>query len=232
MIDFKALTRPFAPDEIEWRVGATNKDKTKGIALAYMDARAVMDRLDEVVGPENWQDRYPHAGSKTVCELGLRIEDEWVFKADGAGDTDFEAAKGALSDAFKRSAFRWGIGRYLYELDAPWVAIEQRGRSYVIRQDELEKLKRKYRYTFCWSGPLGLSELKKAVRDLHKTITQCTTREDLAEVQKSHAEIIRQCREDLVEWWDSEEYSLKSIIEKRAEDLAAGEQNMLAGAQA
>jgi len=32
-------------------IGSTTKDKAKGMALSYMDARAVMDRLDGVCGP-------------------------------------------------------------------------------------------------------------------------------------------------------------------------------------
>jgi hypothetical protein len=64
-----------------------------------------------------------------------------VVKSNGAGDTDVEGPKGALSDAFKRAAVLWGIGRYLYSLDSPWVALEARGRSYVIAKSELPRLK-------------------------------------------------------------------------------------------
>lgn len=138
------LKAPFPGDRISWRVGATKADKSKGMALAYIDARDVMDRLDQVVGPENWQDRYPHANGKTVCEIDIYIEGRgWVTKADGAGDTDHEAEKGALSDAFKRAAVRWGIGRYLYDLQSPWVEIEPTGpKSYKIKDSELPKLRR------------------------------------------------------------------------------------------
>ena len=139
---FYRLKAPFPPEEVEWRIGATNKDKTKGMALAYINARAVMERLDDVCSPGGWQCRYSHANGKTVCDLGLHVGDEWVWKADGAGDTDHEAEKGALSDAFKRSAVRWGIGRYLYKLPSPWVQIEARGRSYVIPEAEKAKLAR------------------------------------------------------------------------------------------
>lgn len=148
---FARLAAPFPPDRVSWRVGATNKDKTKGMALAYIDARDVMERLDEVVGPGCWQNDYPHANGKTVCRIGILLArgvtlgsdywDGWVWKADGAGDTDHEAEKGALSDAFKRAAVRWGIGRYLYDLDSPWVAIEQRGKSYAIADSEYAKLR-------------------------------------------------------------------------------------------
>ncbi len=151
MIDFKALSAPFHPSAISWRIGSTTQDKSKGMALAYLDARAVMDRLDEVCGSTGWQCRYPHAGQKTVCEIGIFVgvdvanpntvpAAEWVWKADGAGDSDIEAEKGALSDAFKRAGVRWGIGRYLYDLESPWVELEAKGRSHVIKTSEKKRL--------------------------------------------------------------------------------------------
>ena len=134
------LAKEFPPEKISWRVGSTNKDKTQGMALAYIDSRDVMERLDEVCG-EGWQCRYLPIGSdKTSCEIGIVVEGACIWRADGAGDTDFEGAKGAFSDAFKRAAVKWGIGRYLYDLDAPWVAIEAKGRSYVIAKREMAKL--------------------------------------------------------------------------------------------
>lgn len=147
------LKKPFDPAAISWRVGSTNSDKSKGMALAYIDARDVQDRLDAVCGVEGWQCRYvPMHDKKTVCEIGILIyqnktdtlgagTQEWIWKADGAGDSDVEAEKGALSDAFKRAAVRWGVGRYLYDLDSPWVAIEPMGRSYKIAQGEYAKLR-------------------------------------------------------------------------------------------
>jgi hypothetical protein len=121
---FDQLKAEFPRDAISWRAQSLTKDGTKAMALAYIDARDVMQRLDDVVGPAGWQCRYPHATGKTVCEIGIRVGDDWIWKADGAGDTDIEAEKGALSDAFKRAAVRWGIGRYLYDLASPWVPCE------------------------------------------------------------------------------------------------------------
>lgn len=143
MTDLTKLREPFPPERISWRVGSTTKDKSRGMALAYIDARDVQDRLDDVCGIGNWQCRYSHAtDKKTVCEIGIRSPaGEWIWKADGAGDTDVEAEKGALSDAFKRSAVRWGIGRYLYDLDSPWVELEPKGNSYVIKPSELDRLR-------------------------------------------------------------------------------------------
>lgn len=121
---FEQLKAEFPRNAISWRAQSLNKEGTAAMALAYIDARDVMNRLDDVLGPDGWQCRYPHANGKTVCEIGIRVGDEWIWKADGAGDSDIEAEKGALSDAFKRAAVRWGIGRYLYDLESPWVDCE------------------------------------------------------------------------------------------------------------
>jgi hypothetical protein len=142
---FDSLCMPFPSDSIEWRVGSTNSEKTKGLPVCYLNARTVMDRLDSVCGPENWQCNYLPAPSLMICNIGLRIPGgEWIWKADGAGATDFEGEKGMLSDALKRAAVRWGVGRYLYEIDAKWVPIEQHGKSYSIPAIEIKRLNEFY----------------------------------------------------------------------------------------
>lgn len=119
------LSAPFPPDQIHWRAQTLTKDKTKALALAYLDARDVMDRLDLAVGPENWQDSYVETvKGRVVCTLSIRVGDEWVSKSDGAGDTAVEGEKGGISDAFKRAAVKWGIGRYLYNLADVWAPCE------------------------------------------------------------------------------------------------------------
>lgn len=139
---FTRLAEPFDPSLVSWRVGQiSKKDGTKARALAYLDARDVMKRLDEVMGPPHWQARYiPMPNGTTCCEIGIEIgTDRWVWKANGAGNTDIEAEKGAYSDAFKRAAVLWGIGQYLYDIDSPWVTINQWKQ---IEENELSKLRR------------------------------------------------------------------------------------------
>lgn len=120
----KKLAAEFPKEAISWRAQTVTSDGTKALALAYIDARDVMERLDSVCGVSGWQCEYPHANGKTICSIGVKIDSEWIWKADGAGDTDIEAEKGAISDAFKRAGVKWGIGRYLYALDAVWVPCE------------------------------------------------------------------------------------------------------------
>lgn len=122
--DLKLLFAEFPQDAISWRAQSLTKDGDKALALAYIDARDVMDRLDQICGPANWQDRYEFHGTRTICYLSILVDGVWITKADGAGDSDVEAEKGAISDALKRAAVKWGIGRYLYSLESPWVPCE------------------------------------------------------------------------------------------------------------
>jgi hypothetical protein len=130
-IDYAKLAEPFAPTEIEWRVGQKSRDGMKATLLCYLTSRAVMQRLDDVVGPAHWRDHYDPIteGGKTVgylCALSLEVEPgQWVTKVDVSDLTDIEALKGGVSGALKRAAVKWGIGRYLYDLDARYHPVRE-----------------------------------------------------------------------------------------------------------
>lgn len=145
------LSRPFAPEDLEWRIQVTSRDKTSGLAVPYVTNRAIQDRLDEVVGPENWCNEYRawHGNGKKeaqICGISIYFEGKgFITKWDGAEDSDIEPVKGGLSDSMKRAAVQWGIGRVLYKMTKPiWVGIEQKGNSFVIRDSERPKLNRAY----------------------------------------------------------------------------------------
>jgi hypothetical protein len=176
---FDLLAAPFPAECISWRVGPTNERSRKpdqalrGQPLAYIDARTVMDRLDSVVGFTNWQCNYtPGVGTSIVCNIGINIG-QWIWKADGAGPSDMEADKGALSDAFKRAAVRFGIGRYLYELHAPWIVLELHGKSGVIPDADyanLEKLHDDFARRTGWGEGAGIAAYRLLVAEL-ETLT-------------------------------------------------------------
>lgn len=188
MTDFAALAAPFAPACVSWRVGSTTSDKTKGMALAFINSRDVQDRLDEVCGPGNWQDRYEFHGPRTICYLSLRIDGEWVTKADGAGDSDVESEKGAISDALKRAAVKWGVGRYLYHLPSPWVEVEQRGRSSVIKQAEYAKLERLLASDA--KATADLAPPSAVVQTATASLAMCRDEADLKEWSATNGEMI------------------------------------------
>lgn len=197
---FDALCEPFATDEIEWRVGPTNKSRnggdpaTKGVALAYIDARTVMDRLDSVCGIDGWQCNYTAGvNGSIVCNIGIRvghqISGEWVWKADGAGATDMEAEKGALSDAFKRAAVRFGVGRYLYDLDSPWVELE--GGKFIKKTEigKLNDLHDKAASRFKWGTRSGIYAYRVLIQTIKKFVTQPS---DAVDFENENAGVIAQ----------------------------------------
>lgn len=130
----KQLKNPFDPKFVKWRVGATNKEKTKGIALAYIDSREVKKRFDEVCGLARWQDRLMAIDGGFISEIDIKLDDEWITRSNAAGNTKVEAIKGGASDAFKRAAAKWGVGHYLYYLPNIWVPIKAQGNSYVLAE--------------------------------------------------------------------------------------------------
>lgn len=105
--------RNLYPTEIQIRPTDT-KYKGSCTLLLYQDARAAMDILDETVGPENWQKEYYEVKGNVYCRLGIHTESGWVWKADCGIESNVDAQKGEASDAFKRAAVNFGIGRELY----------------------------------------------------------------------------------------------------------------------
>jgi hypothetical protein len=131
--DYKALLQaPFKADEIEWRIGSTTQDKSKGLAMPYVTNRAIQNRLDEIFGPFGWRNEFKlWKADSQLCGISIRDPEmgEWVTKWDGADNSNMEAIKGGLSDAMKRCAYQWGIGRYLYEVPSVWVRLDASGRK-------------------------------------------------------------------------------------------------------
>lgn len=124
-MNLKLLAEPFPASDIEWRIGQCGKGH-KGIwakCLAYITARAVMDRLDAVCGPEGWRVSYVFVGTGVVCQLSIKVGNEWVTKEDGAEQTDIESFKGGISSALKRAGAVWGLGRYLYSLEEGFATV-------------------------------------------------------------------------------------------------------------
>jgi hypothetical protein len=185
---FDALSEPFPLEYIEWRVGSTNSDKSKGLALCYVDARAVMDRLDSVCGPDGWQCNYSAApGNAIICNLGVLIAGDWIWKADGAGATDVEGEKGMLSDALKRAAVRWGVGRYLYDLKSPWVELEPAGRSVKIKDSErkkLDELHENFASTSGWGLRAGVQAYKLLNNSIDLFVHTSNQRDEFLEKNK------------------------------------------------
>jgi hypothetical protein len=105
----------------QWRIQSYSKNKPQAACVAYIDARDVMNLLDEVVGAENWQSDYKEVSGHVVAGVAIKINGEWVWKWDTGTESQTEKDKGLFSDSFKRAAVKWGIGRFLYDLDIVYI---------------------------------------------------------------------------------------------------------------
>ena len=122
-----------------WKISHFSKDKKWAFMVAYVDSRQVRDRLDEVCGPHCWQSNYKEIKGNAYCGIGVKCGEDWVWKwdcgamvarQDQTAEEDLMKIKGEASDAFKRAAVQWGVGRFLYDLEIV-----------ILPKDEYEKIK-------------------------------------------------------------------------------------------
>lgn len=135
--DVKAITRalstPFAPSEVKWKPQSVKG--SRAMALAYIDARLIQDRLDDVLGVEGWQDEYELLPDGSVmCKLRLWLGGQWVTKVDVGSPSEQpdggDRLKAAFSDALKRAAVKFGVGRYIYRLPVQWADYDPQTRKF------------------------------------------------------------------------------------------------------
>ena len=110
-MDLEKLREPMP---CKWKPQSTKNNVA--ICVAYVDAREVQKKLDEVCGIANWQSRHKEVKGLLFCEIGILVEDKWIWKSDVGTESNIEKAKGESSDSFKRAAVMWGIGRFLYDM--------------------------------------------------------------------------------------------------------------------
>jgi len=124
----EALNAPFPEDEIEFLPRAMSGGKA--LAIAYIEARSVMRRLDQVVGAPHWSFDF-----EPLSPDGKRVKGKLtvlgVTKCDaGEASGEDEALKSAVSDALKRCAVHFGVGRYLYYLPSVWTPYDAQRRRF------------------------------------------------------------------------------------------------------
>lgn len=130
----RALAVPFEDREVKFKPQAVKNNRA--LALAYVDVRVIMDRLDEVLGVARWQDSYELLPDGSVqCQLRVRIGNEWITKTDVGSPSEQpdggDRLKAAYSDALKRAAVKFGVGRYLYRLPQQWADFDPVKKQFV-----------------------------------------------------------------------------------------------------
>lgn len=125
----KILEAPFPSNKVQWRVGTLSRDKSQGTLLAYIDWSTVAARLDELllVGV-TWKNDYPAQTDKgVISRITLILPDgSEVSRENGSEWTDTQPFKGGISGALKRAGAMFGIGKPLYEMESPWVKLQDK----------------------------------------------------------------------------------------------------------
>ena len=146
------LQAPFPEKDMSWRIhscGVGQNGKIWCRVLAYLDARAVQERLTEVLGIDGWKTDVRKDGDAFLCTLAIRIthddgSTEWIHRTDGSDVTDVEPVKGAISSAFKRAAALFGVGTFLYKIGESFGDVCENGEFYG---------KTKTGQSFRWNAP-------------------------------------------------------------------------------
>lgn len=120
------------PIPYSWRIQSRTKDRSKALCTAYIDARDVMRVLDKHC---LWTVEYKDINGFIFAGIGIMIDNKFVFRWDcgqrienNPDDQMYDqAGKSASSDAFKRAAVMWGVGRFLYDLEIVSLQCDDKG---------------------------------------------------------------------------------------------------------
>lgn len=137
----RILTELSKPLDYQWKLQSYTKDKSKAMCVAYIDARDVSARLNEVAEYGYHSEHYI-LGSDIYCKIGLIMPDgSVIWRSDvGESNNETEKSKTAASDSFKRAAVQFGIGRFLYDMEVVKLPTKQDGNYYNIVDEKGNKV--------------------------------------------------------------------------------------------
>jgi hypothetical protein len=219
---YARLAAEFPRNAIHWRAQNLSQSGNKAMALAYLDARDVQDRLDLVCTPAGWRNTIVETSKgRVLCTIEILIDGQWIGKCDGAGDTAVEGDKGGISDAFKRSAVLWGIGRYLYRLPTIWAPCESvekpqgSGKRYFKKWigSPWDQVPATWAAsTYCdhdpetgeiadTKGPNGISGIKERLRTLKAEGNKAATLDEFNALVRANKDDLEVIKADNHDWW-------------------------------
>jgi hypothetical protein len=136
------LEIPFPAHQVQWRVTNTSNDKKRGQIMPYADPRAYTDRLNALFTPQGWTRNYRVETMNNITRIkkGEAIVSGKVLvtctvtihglgEHSGTGEEwadDDNGMTAADAQAFKRACSCFGLGRYFYHFQPPWVDLDER----------------------------------------------------------------------------------------------------------
>ena len=119
----------FNAEQLTIGVGAVTPE---GVHLFLkVDPRLIMDALDEKFGPTGWkkESNILNFNGQKTCKCIISVKDgesNWIDRSDYSATADWAGSnqfKVMDSDAFRRCAMNFGIGRELYSFDNIYVPL-------------------------------------------------------------------------------------------------------------
>jgi hypothetical protein len=180
-----AFAMPFDAADVKYKPAMVKNNRA--LALAYVDARLVLDRLDEVVGIDGWRDEYTHLPNGSVeCRLSVRIAGVWVTKADVGSPSEqpdeHDRVKAAVSDALKRAAVKFGIGRFLYRMPQVWRDYDPVKKRFADAPPETPKPKPQAASVPSQAGPAKVAN-SGLIQAYRLRLTKCDSRKAFEDVK-------------------------------------------------
>ncbi len=172
-MNLQKLSKKFPEEDIEWRIQQSGKGGSNywAMVIPYITNRAIMQRLDDAVGPGKWKNEYlaSPCGTGYMCGISIKIDDEWVTRWDGAEKSggSIDNVKTTMSNSMKRCGVQWGIGRYLYQFDTEFATVQhcdnrrsvQDGFSYHENKKKNERFQWKPPALKAWALPVTEKEV-------------------------------------------------------------------------
>ncbi len=177
-MDLKKLSKKFPEEDIEWRIQQCGNNSW-ALVVPYITNRAIMQRLDDAVGPGNWKNEFiaSPCNNGYQCGISIKIDGEWVTRWDGSevvGSNTIDKVKSTMSSAMKRTGVQWGIGRYLYQFDVGFATVKPcdyrrdvlPGFTFHENKKKQEKFQWKPPALEAWALPLLDKDIKAVIKNL------------------------------------------------------------------
>lgn len=111
------LRRPFTANAIKFKIqagGGTESAKKQAVIVSYLDARLVIERLNDAAGLD-WHDEYETFPNSIVCRLTV-CGTTRIDVGEPGDSPQGKKPKAVYSDALKRAAVKFGVGVPIYAM--------------------------------------------------------------------------------------------------------------------
>ncbi len=119
--ELKVLKAPFPKDRVGVKVQSFNRERTRALLVLYLQHTDVQNRIEEVDPSWSMEAIRDEAIDDTFV-VRMRMTVKGISRENVGEGNDLKAA---YSDALKRCAMLFGIGRYLYDSETVWVDYQE-----------------------------------------------------------------------------------------------------------